>query len=85
MNSRSLIGRIGAYAQHARHDPRLTTAHARASAETALNQRLLADIDPLGQLSEADRTRRLEYARKEYFARLALKAAQARQKKVLAK
>jgi hypothetical protein len=74
-------GRIGAFVQHSRHDSRETSAAARAASESQLNQRLLTEIDPDNLLPDAERARRLEYARKAHFARLAMAAAQARAKK----
>ena len=70
----ALRGRIGAYATHAAHDPRETTANARA----AFLQRFERDVDPEGVLPEDERRRRAAYARKAYFARLALRSARAR-------
>lgn len=71
-------GRIGAHRLHATHDARETTASARAAARTALDRRLLAEIDPDAALPEVERARRLGHARKAHFQRLALKSAQAR-------
>lgn len=70
----ALRGRIGAYALHARHDPRETTRKAR---ETFLN-RFLDEVDRDRTLPEAERLRRAEAARKAYFARLALASARVR-------
>lgn len=70
-------GRIGAYALHAHHDPRQTTAKARAT----FLARFLDEVDPDGTLPEAERLRRAASARKAYFARLALKSARARARK----
>ena len=72
--SRILRGRIGAYSLHSTHDPRLTTSKAR---ETFLG-RFEQEVDPGGTLPEAERLRRAGYARKAYFARLALKSAKSR-------
>jgi hypothetical protein len=72
----ALRGRIGAYALHARRDPRETTARARVS----FLQRFEREVDPEGVLPEHERRRRAEYARKAYFARLALTSARARSK-----
>jgi hypothetical protein len=70
----SLLGRIGAHSAHARHDSRHLTANARAAfLETFLNQ-----VDPNHELPEAERLQRAAHARKAYFARLALKSAEAR-------
>ena len=73
----ALRGRIGAYALHARRDPRETTAPARA----AFLRRFERDVDPDGVLPEAERLRRAECARKAHFARLALASARARAKR----
>ena len=70
----SLRGRIGAYTLHATHDPRETTANARA----AFLARFEREVDPDGVLPEEERRRRAEYARKAHFARLALASARAR-------
>jgi len=77
---RSLRAKVAAHSLHARHDSREITAPARAAADTNLNRRLLSEVDPDGSLSEAERQRRLEHARKAHFARLALKSARARRK-----
>lgn len=69
--------RIGAYAMHARHDTRRTTASARA----AFLARFEAEVDPEGVLTPAERERRAEAARKAYFARLAYQSARSRAKK----
>jgi hypothetical protein len=77
----AMRGRIGAYALHAKHDTNEVSAPGRAAATASLNARLLAEIDPENQLSEAERERRLRYARKAHYARLALKSAKARRRK----
>lgn len=73
---RSLIGRIAAHSMHAKHDPRDTTAAGRA----AFMRRFEDEVDPDRVLSDAERARRAESARKAYMAKLALKSAQARSK-----
>ncbi|MDA1196202.1 MAG: hypothetical protein O2894_13615 [Planctomycetota bacterium] len=80
---RSLAGRIGAFALHARRDVYETTAAGRAAARTALDARLIArfDID----LESVDGPRRLEAARRAHFAALALRSAKARQRRSGAK
>jgi len=75
--SRSTRARLGAYALHASHDPRETTKPARA----AFLSRFEREIDPDGVLSPEERTRRAEYARRDYFVRLALKSAASRKRK----
>ncbi len=78
---RTLRGKIGAYSLHAQHDTRVVSAPGRAAAAKKLNDRLLTEIDPNGRLSEAERSRRLESARKAHFAKLALRSARVRGKK----
>lgn len=69
--------RLGAYAQQAAHDTRETTRSARES----FNQRFLKQVDPNGELTEAERARRALAARKAYFAALALRSATVRAKR----
>jgi len=69
-----LRGRIGAFALHATHDSRVTTAPARA----AFLSRFEREVDPDGLLTETERRRRAEFAKRAYFARLALASARAR-------
>lgn len=64
---RSLRARVAAYSLHARYDPRLTTAKARATFMNSF-ERL---VDPAGKLPPAERLRRAEAARKAHYARLA--------------
>lgn len=71
---RALRGRIGAFALHARHDPRATTAAARL----AFNGRFVDLVDPERTLPEDERGRRVEAARKAYFTRLAYRSVQSR-------
>ena len=68
---RALRGRIGAFALHARHDPRATTAAARV----AFNGRFVDLVDPQRTLPEDERRRRVEAARKAYFTHLAYRSA----------
>ena len=75
---RTLRARIGAHTLHATHDSTALTAPARAAARDALDERLLADIDPESSLSSDERARRLGHARSAHFARLALKSAKTR-------
>ena len=77
MPHRSLIGRIGAFALHATHDPQEITSAARK----AFLDRFEREADPDGTLSPAERERRAGYLRQAYFSRLALKSAQARSRK----
>lgn len=70
---RSLAARIAA---HAKHDGRESTQAAR----NAFQARFERDVDPEGDLPEAERLRRAEHARKACFVGLALKSAKARRK-----
>ena len=80
-NHRALAGRIGALALHATHDTLVVSAPGRAAAAAGLDARLLAEIDARQPgLPEAERQRRLGYARKAHFAKLALASATARRK-----
>lgn len=71
---RSLRARIGAYAQHAQHDPRETTHVARATFLARFEQL----VDPEGSLAPDERARRAGAARRAYFTRLALSSSRAR-------
>jgi hypothetical protein len=74
---RSLRARLAAYAMHARHDARRTSANGRA----AFLARFEVEVDPDGRLDPEERRRRAEQARRAYFARLSLAAVKARQAK----
>lgn len=76
-SQRSLRARLAAYAMHARHDSRKTSANGRA----AFLDRFEQQVDPQGVLPADERRRRAALARKEYFTRLALASARARSKK----
>ena len=71
---RSLRARIGAYSLHASHDPKQITANARR----AFMDRFLREVDPEGELNIEEREIRAAYAKKAYFAKLALKSARKR-------
>ena len=78
--------RLGALAQHALHDPRETTAVARAHFMARFAEEVDA-ADPEGQLDPIERARRIEYTKRLYFARLAhrsavVRAANARARKL---
>ena len=75
--ARSLRARLAAYALHAQHDPRETTANGRA----AFLARFDREVDPEGLLEPDERRRRAEQARRAYFTRLALASAKARRAK----
>jgi hypothetical protein len=74
---RSLRARLAAYAMHAQHDSRDTSAPGRA----AFLARFETDVDPDGRLDPEERRRRAEHARSAYFARLALASVAARRAK----
>lgn len=71
---RSMQARLAAYEMHARHDASRTTAAGRA----AFLRRFEDEVDPDRVLSDDERARRAEHARKAHFTRLALRSAQAR-------
>ena len=71
---RTLRARLGAHMLHATHDPKETTAKARA---TFLG-RFEDQVDPGKTLPPAERARRAEAAKRAYFTRLALRSSQAR-------
>lgn len=80
-NQRSTRARIGAHSLHSKYDSKKITQAARIARTAAIDARILAEIDPHGELPEAERERRLEHGRKAYFAKLALASARARQRK----
>jgi hypothetical protein len=71
---RSLRGRIGAFALHAKYDSRELTKAARAK----FDERFLDEVDPNRELPEPERRRRASYARQRYFAALAYRSAKVR-------
>lgn len=73
----ALRGRIGAYVTHSRHDPKETTAKARATFLSKFER----EVDPDGVLPEDERQRRAEAARKAHFSRLAYESAKVRRRK----
>lgn len=75
-SERSLRARIAAYSLHSQVDSREHTKPARK----AFLERFYNEVDPNRELSEAERERRAEAARKAYFTRLAYKSARARRK-----
>lgn len=75
---RSLQARLAAHTSWAQTtDPAARTASARA----AFLDRFEREVDKDGVLDPAERARRAEHARKAYFARLALRSAQARRRR----
>jgi len=77
----SRAGRIGALTMHGRYDARQTTEAGRA----AFLARFERDVDPGGVLGDEERARRAESLRRAYFTRLAVRSAQVRQTRQLAK
>lgn len=73
-NERTMRARLAAHVLHASVDSREHTEPARR----AFMARFEDQVDPDRVLSPAERARRAEHAKKAYFARLALKSAQAR-------
>jgi hypothetical protein len=74
---RALQARLAAHASWANtDDPTQRTAPARA----AFLDRFEREVDPEGVLSEGERARRAEHARKRYMTGLALRSAQARRR-----
>jgi hypothetical protein len=76
-DQRTLRARVAAHAMHAKHDPKATTAKARAT----FLSKFEAEVDPDGTLEPAERARRAEHARSAHFARLALASSRARSRK----
>ncbi len=71
---RTLRAKLAAHTLHSQVDGRAHTEAARA----AFLDRFELEVDPDGTLDPAERSRRAAHARKAYFAKLALKSAQAR-------
>jgi hypothetical protein len=67
-------GRLGALTTHSLHDPRETTAPARAAFLKSFEDQ----VDPHGVLDPEERTRRAEMAKRLYFTRLGQRSAQSR-------
>ena len=74
---RSLHARLAAYTLHSQVDAREHTAPARR----AFLSRFEDQVDPDRLLTEAERLRRAEAAKRAHFARMALKSAQSRRSK----
>jgi hypothetical protein len=71
---RSQRARLAAYAQHAAHDTRATTAKARETFLKSFEDK----VDPDRTLPEAERLRRAQAARKAHFTALAYQSSRAR-------
>lgn len=70
-------GRLGALALHSRHDSKEISANARKAFRAKFEQQ----VDPDGVLPEAERKRRAEFARREFYTRIAHKSAESRRQK----
>lgn len=75
---RRLVGVIGAEESWKNTENR--SARTEPARKAAL-ERFEREVDPDGELTPAERAKRAEHARKAYFARLALKSAQARRRR----
>ncbi len=75
--SRVLVARIAAHERWAREADR---SAATAKARRALLDRFEREVDPDGTLDPAERAVRAEHARRAFYSRLSLRAAQARSK-----
>lgn len=73
-----LVAKIAAHSRWAKEPDR---AAATAAARQAALDRFEREVDPDGVMTPEERSRRAASARKAYFARLALKSAQARKAK----
>ncbi len=73
-----LAGRIGGLTKAARHDGETLTAAARAG----FLKRFEIEVDPNGVLTPEERSRRADAARRAHMARLAMRSAMARSKKL---
>lgn len=74
---RRLRGRMAAAILHSRYDSRALTHRARL----AFLRRFIEQVDPQRRLSEGERLRRAEQARRAHFLRLALASSAARRKR----
>ena len=75
--AKSLPQQIAANSRWSREDPTLQGEIMRAG----LERRFLDEVDPNRELSEAERIRRAECARKAFYQRLALASAKARRER----
>jgi hypothetical protein len=74
---RTLRARIAALTLHSKVDSRQHTEPARRT----FRQSFLEQVDPAGELPEAERQRRADAAYRAHMTRLALKSARARRKR----
>lgn len=75
---RALAARIAANERWSREDGRAGTEKARRAGPGRIEY-WLTKVDPAEQLAPAERQRRAEAAKRAYFSRLSLRAAQARE------
>lgn len=75
---KSLRSQIAAHTSWANTEDRSARTE---PARRALLDKFEREVDPDGTLPPAERAKRAEHARKAYFARLALKSAQARRRR----
>jgi hypothetical protein len=75
---RSQIGRIGAHSSWAKTKDRAART---APARKAMLDKFEREVDPNHEVPAAERAKRVESAKKAYYARLALKSAQARRRR----
>lgn len=73
---RTLRAKLAAHTLHARVPD---AAKHTAPARRAFLERFEREVDPFGELPDAERRRRAVHARKAYFSRLALASVKARQ------
>src|SRR5258707_766713 len=78
---RSLRSRMAAYTRWANEDAYAGTAAARAAGPSSLSY-WERKVDPDGSLTDTERRRRAEAAKKAHFLRLAIASAEARRRKV---
>jgi len=78
-SERKLIASIAANAMHSKNDVSATTRKGLKAA----NDRFEREVDPLGELSLAERRRRASYARQRHMRQLALRSAQARRRRTV--
>lgn len=81
-SERSLKGKLAANAGWAQCENRTERSQAgRDAAEDKLRAKLIAEVDPDGTLSPAEREKRLKNARAAHFQRLAYQSAIARRRR----
>jgi hypothetical protein len=75
---RRLLGQAGAHKSWAQTEDRTART---APAREAFNARFEDEVDPNRELTEVERARRAESARRAYYAELALRSVQARRRR----